>query len=188
MIPDSNAVDGTSEFSCTSIRRQLTLFVSERDSKRIEAVRRVVDPVQFALIPAHVTLCREDELESFVGWRERLQSMEPGLFALTLQFGRAVPFSGHGIMLPCIDGVGRFRNLRQTVLGSNSIRDQQPHLTLAHPRNPKSSGNTIEVTLQLPLSFEITFDTIRLIEQTGSGQWKTLESFPPDHSTRLAER
>jgi hypothetical protein len=185
MIPDSNAVDGTSESSCVLIRRQLTLFVPERSSNRIEAVRRVVDPVQFALIPAHVTLCREEELESFVGWPKRLQSM---VFALTLQFGRAVPFSGHGIMLPCIDGVDQFRNLRQAVLGSDSIREHQPHLTLAHPRNPKASGNTIEAALQLPLSFEITFDTIRLIEQTGSGQWKTLESFPPDHSARLAER
>jgi hypothetical protein len=47
-----------------TIRRQLSLYVPEPIATRLEAVRRVLDPVQHALIPAHVTLCRDDELEA----------------------------------------------------------------------------------------------------------------------------
>lgn len=158
-------------------RSQLTLFVPEGTNVSIESVRRVVDPVQHRLIPAHVTLCREDELDSFPGWRDRLGSAEPRPFPLTLRFGPAVAFDGHGIMLPCIEGIEKFRNLRRSILGSDVIRDAQPHLTLAHPRNPKSPGNAIEAAYELPMSFEITFDTIRLIEQIDSQPWKVIETF-----------
>ena len=159
-------------------RLQLTLFVPESISGMIESVRRVVDPVQHRLIPAHVTLCREDELETFAGWRERLESLKPGEIALCLRFGRAEPSSGHGLLLPCIEGIDRFRKLRRSILGSDAIRDSQPHLTLAHPRNPKSAANSIELTLQLPETFEIEFPAIRLIEQVDSSPWRTIEVFP----------
>jgi|GEM_PF-3988953 len=52
-------------------RRHLILFVPAGITASIEALRRFVDPVQHSLIPAHVTLCREDELEAFPGWRDR---------------------------------------------------------------------------------------------------------------------
>ena len=42
-------------------RIQLTLFVPPPNAELIESVRRLVDPIQHQLIPAHVTLCREDE-------------------------------------------------------------------------------------------------------------------------------
>lgn len=153
------------------------MFVPESVAEPIEAIRNIVDPVQHRLIPAHVTLCREDELETYEGWRERLDSMSPESILLTLRFGRAVSFSGHGIMLPCIEGIEKFRNLRQTILGNDSIRDAQPHLTLAHPRNPKSPGNAIEIAYGLPSEFEITFDTIRLIEQFDGNPWNVIETF-----------
>lgn len=44
------------------MRRQLTLFVAGGVAADIDNVRQRVDPVQFGLIAAHVTLCREDEL------------------------------------------------------------------------------------------------------------------------------
>ena len=43
------------------VRRQLTLFLAGEMAAAVEAVRRVVDPEQYRLIPAHVTLCREEE-------------------------------------------------------------------------------------------------------------------------------
>jgi hypothetical protein len=45
-----------------SLRTQLTLFVQPPDSEHLEALRHRLDPVQAARIPAHVTLCREDEI------------------------------------------------------------------------------------------------------------------------------
>lgn len=44
-----------------SLREQLSLYVPPPIAAILEGVRRVVDPVQAALIRAHVTLCRESE-------------------------------------------------------------------------------------------------------------------------------
>ena len=43
------------------IRRQATLFLRHRES--VESIRRQFNPAQAELISAHVTLCREDEVE-----------------------------------------------------------------------------------------------------------------------------
>ena len=47
-----------------NIRRQLTLFVGEKDAITIEQIRQKFNPLQFKLIKSHVTLCREDEIEN----------------------------------------------------------------------------------------------------------------------------
>jgi hypothetical protein len=44
-------------------RIQLTLFAEENKSGVIEKIREAFNPQQYELIKAHVTLCREDELE-----------------------------------------------------------------------------------------------------------------------------
>ncbi len=46
------------------IRRQLTLFLEQNDAEIIEKVRQLFNPRQFELINAHITLCREDEIEN----------------------------------------------------------------------------------------------------------------------------
>lgn len=46
-----------------AIRRQLTLFVPEPRRAHLDALRQTLDPVQASLIGAHVTLCREDEIQ-----------------------------------------------------------------------------------------------------------------------------
>ena len=45
------------------MRRQLTLFVDPKDAINIEQVRNEFNPRQFEIIKAHVTLCREDEIQ-----------------------------------------------------------------------------------------------------------------------------
>lgn len=49
--------------SMSTFRRQLSLFVPEPARGPVDAVRQALDPQQHALIPAHVTLCRESELD-----------------------------------------------------------------------------------------------------------------------------
>ena len=56
------------------IRRQLTLFLNEPKGN-IEKIRSEFNPVQFDLIPAHVTLCREDEIEPIQETIERIKSI-----------------------------------------------------------------------------------------------------------------
>lgn len=159
-------------------RRQLSLYASVASSTAIEAVRAVVDPVQHRLIPAHVTLCREDELQDLHSVEDRLSNIS---FApITLTFGRAEAFFDHGILLPCVSGEPAFRALRQTVLGRSDIKYQPPHMTLAHPRNPRAPGNSLPGAVRLlPVSITLEFATIHLIEQQQAAQpWRLLATYP----------
>lgn len=156
-------------------RRQLSMYVPRDAAGGIEAVRRVVDPVQSRLIPAHVTLCREDELEDLAPVRDRLRGAPFG--PLTLRFGGPVAFAGHGLLLECVEGEGRFRALREYLLGPGRVREQKPHITLAHPRNPRSGGNSPGGTAALPEVIEVTFPSVYLIEQEGGRPWRLLEKY-----------
>lgn len=156
-------------------RRQLSLYVPDESAPPIEAVRRVLDPIQHALIPAHVTLCRDEETAQLTSAAitEALAGAEP----ITLAFGRAIAFDGHGILLPCTSGAEDFANLRERLLGSGPLRTQTPHITLAHPRNPRAPGNALARALELPAEISITFFAVNLIEQNASESWRVRESF-----------
>jgi len=151
------------------------MYVPPYAAAEIEAVRRAVDPIQSGLIPAHVTLCREDELGDLESVRARLR--RPPFGPLTLRFGKPVAFSGHGLLLECVGGEDRFRALREYLLASGSIREQRPHITLAHPRNPGAGGNLAGNTSALPEDIEFTFPSVCLIEQEGGGPWRVLENY-----------
>ncbi|MBC7880458.1 MAG: 2'-5' RNA ligase family protein [Anaerolineae bacterium] len=157
------------------IRKQLSMYVPTYAAQDIEAVRKVVDPIQSSLIPAHITLCREDELPELSKLKDRLNKIP--FKPLTLSFGKPEIFSGHGLLLNCIEGEYEFQRLREYVLDSKGIRNQKPHITLAHPRNPKSAGNLVSGTSQLPEIIEITFPTIYLIEQEMGEPWHVLERY-----------
>ncbi|MEO8161903.1 MAG: 2'-5' RNA ligase family protein [Arenimonas sp.] len=159
----------------SSTRRQLSLYLSEREAAPLELVRRRLDPVQAGLIPAHVTLCREDELATvMLGTAAQRLRDAP---ALSLCFGKAERFDGHGIRLPCIAGEPEFRALRVRLLGDVPMRRQLPHITLAHPRNPQAAGNRLSMTDCLPQSIPLRFASIRLIAQVDGGPWRVLEEF-----------
>jgi hypothetical protein len=156
-------------------RIQLSLYVTGAMREGIERVRRRVDPVQSALIPAHVTLCREDELGgvSFDALATRLAGCAP----LRLVFGDVVAFGGHGIMARCSEGAESYSQLRRAVLGADA-REVEPHITLAHPRNPRAPGNVLDaVDLEFPI--RVVFDTAMLIEQEAAGlAWRVIGEFP----------
>lgn len=158
-------------------RRQLSLFVPPTVATEIEAVRRALDPVQARLIPAHVTLCREDELGLLSAHDVEHRSASFRGAPVTLRFGRPEGFLGHGVLLHCIDGSEAFHALRQHVLGSTGIRLQRPHITLAHPRNPRAPGNSLSNAARLPEDLSISFPTIALIAQRGLTPWNVLREF-----------
>lgn len=108
-------------------RLQLTLIVPEPAANAIEAVRRVLDPVQHALIAG---------------------------------------------------GADAYQSLRATVLGTSTVRIPHPHITLAHPRNPRAPGNDIAIAHQLPSPLRIRFDAVSLIEQRDGAPWRTIWSVP----------
>lgn len=153
-------------------RQQLSMFVPDPLASEIEAVRRMVDPVQYALIPAHVTLCREDELSDLAAVQTRLEQMQFAPIVLT--FGLPERFDGHGLLLPCIQGEPAFHRLRACLLGTREIRNQAPHITLAHPRNPQAVANVPGMTLPLVAGMQIAFNSINLIEQIDHEPWTVL--------------
>jgi hypothetical protein len=155
-------------------RTQLTLFVPEAAATDVEAVRRLLDPVQASLIRAHVTLCREDELAG-LGSAEveaRVRAFESG--ALSLRFGPPESFYEHGVLLPCVEGQEEFQALRRWVLSASVVKPHAAHITLAHPRNPRAAGNTPENAALLARGVAVTFPTIALIRQQGSAAWEQL--------------
>jgi 2'-5' RNA ligase len=156
------------------IRRQLSLYVAEPEASTLEALRLVLDPVQQALIPAHATLGREGEFGEHpdLEWRERVANLrEP---ALRLSFGVAEAFHEHGILLHCIGGREAFEALRARVLGP-ALLPLAPHITLAHPRNPRAPGNSLAAArAALPPRLELRFDALSLVEQHNGGRWRVL--------------
>jgi hypothetical protein len=159
----------------SSVRRQLSLYVPAASAAEIEAVRALVDPLQQRLIPAHVTLCREDELGELDAIRERLAG--GAMHALQLAFAAPQRFSTHGVLLPCIAGLEPFRLLRQALLQSTALGEHSPHITLAHPRNPPCDGDSLAIAGTLPGRLTIVFTAVRLIEQAGGAAWRELERF-----------
>ena len=144
-------------------------------SSRLDALRRALDPAQASLIAAHVTLCREDEIEHLYQKSifSRIQEWTHG--PVSLSFGQPRRFNGHGVLLPCVQGSGQFHSLRQWLLQDQAAREHGAHLTLAHPRNPKSPGNTDAAIAAFPQTLQLQFSAVALIEQYGSAPWRVLQ-------------
>jgi 2'-5' RNA ligase len=161
-------------YAAPVIRRQLSLYVAEPEASRLEALRATLDPLQHALIPAHATLGRDGDFGTRpdLEWRELIAGLrEP---ALRLRFGGAESFHEHGILVRCIDGAERFDALRERVFGHAAL-PLAPHLTLAHPRNPRAPGNSLAAArAALPMPLELRFDSLNLIEQFNGGRWRVL--------------
>jgi 2'-5' RNA ligase len=156
------------------IRLQLSLYVAEPEASALDALRARLDPVQRALIAPHVTLARDADIDTRSGpdWRDRVATLrEP---VLRLRFGPAEAFHENGILLRCVGGVDRFDALRARILGPAAL-SLAPHLTLAHPRNPRAPGNSLAHALaELPSPLELRFDALNLIEQCNGGPWRVL--------------
>ncbi len=158
-------------------RRQLSMYVAGLLSDDIEAARHVLDPVQCRLIPAHVTLCREDEIAELSQSELQRRFLNSEFKPITLHFGRPRLFSGHGVLIECIGGEDGFHSLREQLLGAPGVRTEPPHITLAHPRNPKSLGNSLANAARLPDVISIVFRTVSLIQQHGCQPWELLQTF-----------
>ena len=161
-----------------NIRRQLTLFVNPKDAEIIELVRREFNPVQFALIKSHVTLCREDEIGSIEQVISNLQSLTQK--QIVIEFNRVTRFdNGKGLLLPAISGNIDFQDLRRQVLLGliDNPRKHEAHITLMHPRNSTCTDEIFHHIEQLSLPKQLIFKEISLIEQEGEGQWNILQEF-----------
>lgn len=147
-------------------RRQASLYLN--DAPLIESVRMRFNPAQAKLIPAHVTLIREDEVADWDELHQQLKSV--GDIELTLQFG-APKREANLVYLPVVSGTYEFDELRSALLPGTTPRKHNPHLTVIHPRNGICTDAIFEEILDALSAFEATFTTVSLIEQTDGGPW-----------------
>ncbi|MCC6350872.1 MAG: 2'-5' RNA ligase family protein [Candidatus Eisenbacteria bacterium] len=129
------------------------------------------NPVQHALIRAHVTLCREDEVTD---WREVAQRLTAvGPIAITLAFGAPVR-DGHLVTLPATGSTASFDHLRAILLSRPDapVRKHAPHITVIHPRNGVCSDEAFAAILEGQPPFTVTFREVTLIAQVDGGVWQ----------------
>ncbi|MDT0538606.1 MULTISPECIES: 2'-5' RNA ligase family protein [Croceitalea] len=159
------------------IRRQLTLFINEPNDI-IEKIRAKFNPEQYNLIPAHVTLCREDEIEPIVKTIARIESIRLEK-PIRIEFGKALRFSdGKGVYLSSFGHNKEFKELRKLVLGPNELKKEQvPHITLMHPRNSTCTDEKFERIENYSLPKVLELGKISLIEQKNGGKWNVLREF-----------
>lgn len=159
-------------------RQQLTLFIQE-GSELLESVRTRYNPVQQALIAAHITLCREDELLLLPKVLENIRSIrlqQP----VTITFGPPERFAeGRGLFLPGAGNNTGFHELRQQVLKDviANPRHQHPHITLIHPRNGVCTAGIFDELSQYRFPTRLRFYQISLISQQDEGRWQLQEEF-----------
>ncbi|MCC6462063.1 MAG: 2'-5' RNA ligase family protein [Saprospiraceae bacterium] len=162
----------------TSKRIQLTLFADPLAAGSIENIRRQYNPEQFALIAAHVTLCREDELDALEHILQNLESA--ALPAIRLTFGPPRRFSdGKGVLLPALGDNDAFQDLRARVLQGvfAQPRRHEPHLTLMHPRNSTCTDEVFAEIEKNTFPRSVEFHKISLIEQKIGQKWSVLQEF-----------
>lgn len=159
-------------------RRQLTLFVDENHSVVIEGIRQKFNPQQYRLIKAHVTLCREDEIEPIETVLHNLTNLVMPKIAIC--FGGPTRFSdGKGVFLPAMDHLHTFKTLRNLILQGITAApgNNEPHITLMHPRNSTCTDNIFQQIAKTILPTMITFEKISLIEQVEQDPWKIIREF-----------
>ena len=161
-----------------SARIQLSLYVPEPHRRAIDVVRSKLDARQHALIPAHVTACREDEVPDWSLVSRRLQALRR--VRVTLEFAEPVELPGGGVILPVSDGTDEFDALRRYVLGGfdGPVRIHRPHITLLHPRHAAGSGHVLGEVRSVTFPARIVFEQASIIEQIDGGLWRQLETYP----------
>lgn len=157
------------------IRRQATLFFNNAPPALTHSRHRY-NPVQADLIPAHVTLCREDEVVDWLAFKQRVASLTR--VELELKFGRPIR-NGNSVLLPAIEGMEAFVSLRRNLLsdGTSEPRPMNAHVTIIHPRNGTCTDEIFEEILQLLQPFQWTFNEIAVIEQQNGGPWQVLSRY-----------
>ncbi|MEZ4685975.1 MAG: 2'-5' RNA ligase family protein [Bacteroidia bacterium] len=158
-------------------RKQLTLFINEPNGS-IEKIRAKFNPVQYNLIKAHITLCREDEIEPIGEIIQRIKSISLER-PIRIELGKAERFAdGKGVYISSLGNNKEFEELRKLVLGQRELKKEQvPHITLMHPRNSTCTDPIFEQIKNYDFPSELQFEKVSLIEQIHGGKWHILQEF-----------
>jgi 2'-5' RNA ligase len=159
-----------------AVRRQATLYLPKIQGATIERLRAQYNPAQAALIRAHITLCREDEVDDWDDLADRIRAL--ATIDIDLFFGQPIR-NANLVYLPTAGATGPFDSLRELLLsrGNSHPRKHDPHLTLIHPRNGICTAEIFAALTAEINPMAVNFKEITLIEQTDGGAWRNLQSF-----------
>lgn len=162
-------------------RKQITLFVPEPFRSQIDPIRQRFNLVQYSLIAAHVSLCREDEVNDWA----TIQATARQITSINISLSFGTPTRENNLVyLPVVGSTNDFDELRRRILDDANCRKQQPHITLIHPRNGTCSIQQFELICELAKEWTITFHNLTFIKKIGDSPWRNLCTFPPENSTR----
>jgi hypothetical protein len=150
------------------MRRQLTLFLPPKERALVDEIRKELDPRQFAIIPAHVTLCRDEELDPWPVIRQRLASLRP--FTLDMQFGGAEVLPDGCVLLRSTLGIEAYQTLRGILLGPIA-KQHGAHITLLHPRHAAGASYSLPEISQRLSGLAVPFRSVSVIEQLPGEAW-----------------
>lgn len=169
-----------------ALRRQLTLFVDEKDAENIEKVRHSFNIQQSKLIKSHVTLCKEDEIVNLEQIITHLTELQ--LKTISIDFDKVIRFEGgKGVLIPAKGNNNEFHKLRKFVLQglNNKPRKHEPHITLMHPRNSTCTDAIFKRITREILPTRLEFKKISLIEQKEGGEWEILKDFDLEKKLKM---
>ncbi len=156
------------------IRRQLSLFLPEPERRTIDAVRQKVDVQQHKIIPAHITLCGDEEIDSFSAADDSIRSL--GNIDIALSLGPVVRLQDGCVLIPVVGPTTSYDHVRQHIL-RDRYKQRTPHITLLHPRNSIGKEHLFTAIKEEPLPTFVRLNEIVLIEQIDGGVWKVVERF-----------
>ena len=151
------------------LRRQVTLFLDQKDVIGIEAARAKWNPEQYQLIKAHITLIRDEKVKDFTEVVKRVERLQFPCFQVS--FGDIERFyDGKGVFIPVLDPSGYLTQLRRK-LSVNDF-DYDPHVTIMHPRNSRCTDETFTQLLKEPFPFQAGISSVSVIEQSNNSKWQ----------------
>ena len=159
-------------------RTQLTIFIAPTTAANIEVIRQRFNPAQYDLIRAHITLCRDEELNQITEIIANLQQLNGRSFEMEL--GKPIRFDqDRGILIPVYDINGAFHNLRKQILAGivETPKIMHPHITLIHPRNGYCNDDIAAQITKMALPKRVQCQNISLIEQLSGGKWCIIQQF-----------
>ncbi len=159
------------------MRKQICLFLPSQERETVDFVRSRIDPIQFKLIPAHITLCYDDEVDNWDILVNRLENTTQKKFSIS--FAKPKLFVEGGYYLPYVGEANQYFELREYLLGNSEKRriNVKPHITILHPKNIKDNShkNVIEIfnkTLE-----EVEFDTVSFIGKETNKPWEVINEY-----------
>jgi 2'-5' RNA ligase len=155
-------------------RRQLSLFLPVSERAVVESTRRRLDPLQHSIVPAHVTLCRDSEVEPWHQLRNSLESLTD--VDITLSFGSPTRLPDGCVLLPVVGSTSSYDHLRRMILGDH-CKKHTPHITLLHPRNAHGRVDDLLALSTAAFPTRVQFTEISAIEQIDGGVWSVVQRF-----------